>query len=359
MCEKPKILITFSENIDIAGGPYQSHKRIIESQLKTSYNFIPLYVPRVRKLLSFKGMKDFVKLIKKQEPDIVHFTGLQTDGFLVSLACRIAKVKKTVMAIRGSSNEAVYFAKWKKIIVNFLEKQTLKNVSVYYCVSNYVSSWRIIDKNSQKFRGVIYNLPHEYYEKSDEISFREEMGIDEESILIVSTGRITREKGYDILLRVIRDSKFNSLVKFIIVGEGSYLKQMKKVIAESGLNEKTIFLGYRKDIGKILSDCDIFILLSLHETLCNSIIEAGQQSLPSIATNVGGIPEIIKSGYNGFLVEKYDVKETISFLEFLVTKKENRKIMGENAKKSVETKFSYSIILSQIDKIYKELLFNG
>ena len=351
--KKPKVMITFSiggEN----GGPYLSHRRITESKLQETYDFFPLYVPRIRNLLSPIGLYQFIKHIKINKPDIVHCTGLQLDGFLCVLACKMAGIKNIILAIHGSSNESLEFAQWKKKIVNFLEILTLKMTTICYGVSEYVVNLPNVRKYAKRCYGHIYNMPHRINEEViNKLSFRNEFRIKDTDIVIVSTGRINREKGYEILCKAIIQMEHKNNVKFVIVGNGAYLDEMKNEIKNNNLEESVIFLGYRKDVGRILSESDIFVTCTLHETLCNSIIEAGKECLPSVASNIGGIPEIIENRKNGILVPIYDDVAVAEALNELIANEKIRNEMGRNAKEIINNKFSDDKIVSQIDQLYR------
>ena len=357
MNDKPKIMITFNEGGE-NGGPYNSHKRIMESSLKEKYEFIPLIIPKGHKgVFNLKLLIKLTKDILMVKPNIVHFAGLQLEGFYVILACKLAGVKNTVLAIHGSSLEAIDFPSWKKKIVNILEIITLKLCRICYGVSNYVCNWKRVKKYANWCYGHIYNIPNVrnndmFFDKS----FREEMGVSQNDILIVSTGRITREKGFEVLLTVIKTMNIPENVKFVIAGDGDYLDTFKKEIKENKLAESVFLLGYRSDIDRILSESDIFVLCTFHETLCNSIIEACYHSLPVVATNTGGITEIVINNYNGFLLSKNDVDSVVSKLEQLIKDKELRTIMGKRGKKRVDTIFNIDVITKKIDKMYRSLL---
>jgi glycosyltransferase involved in cell wall biosynthesis len=358
---KPKIMISFTEGGE-NGGPYISHKRIMESSLKDKYEFIPLIIPKGRiGVFNISLLRKLRKDILKANPDIVHFTGLQLTGFHVALACKLVGIQNTILAIRGSSLEAINFPGWKKRIVNILEISTLKLSRVCYGVSEYVCSWERVQNHSNWCYGHIYNIPSD--KKRDEVYsnsyFREEIDAKFDDILIVSTGRITREKGFEVLLNVIKNMNIPDDVKFVIAGEGEFFDTFKNEIEQNNLTDTVFLLGYRNDIDSILQSSDIFVLCTLHETLCNSIIEAGYFSLPTVATRVGGIPEIVEDGYNGFLVDKYNVQGTIDALQRLIKDKTKRENMGKNAKKIIDNKFSKEKIVQQIDDLYRRLLENG
>lgn len=356
--EKPKILITFAEG-GRNGGPYLSHLRIVESELKNKYNFVPLYVPRIRKLLSPIGMYKFVKKIKTESPDIVHCAGLQIGGFLCVLACKLAKVKNIIIAIHGSNNESLDLTVSSKKIIKVIEEKTLQLSSMYYGVSQYVISWDHVKKYKDKCYGVIFNLPHEKVIKDYKYqSIRKEFNISKTDIIIVSTGRITYEKGYDVLADALLKIDIKPEVKVLIVGEGNYLTGMKDKLKIMVEKSQVYFLGYRQNVANILSESDIFVLCTLHETLSNSTIEAGKQGLPSVVSNIGGIPEIIVDRYNGILIPINNSVEVANALKELIDNEKLRNTMGKNAKKVIEEKFSKKLILKKIDELYMSLLTN-
>jgi hypothetical protein len=185
MNSKPKIMISFTEGGE-NGGPYNSHKRIMESSLKEKYEFIPLIIPKGRiGLINIKLITKLRNDILKVQPDIVHFAGLQLTGFHLALACKLAGVKNTVLAIHGSSLEAVEFPHWKKQIVNILEIITLKLSNVCYGVSEYVCSWDRVKKYAKWCYGHIYNIPNagKWDEDKTNTSFRKEIGVKHDDIV--------------------------------------------------------------------------------------------------------------------------------------------------------------------------------
>lgn len=352
----PKILITFrigGEN----GGPYISHKRIMESDLNKQYDFIPLMLPKPKEILSISGMKKVVNEIRKTNPDILHFSGLQLEGFAVLLAAKLAGTKKTICAIHGSSMDAIGFTGVKREILLWLENWTLRNATACYGVSRFVSEWTRVNKYVSKNLGYVYNMRQNEVENMHETSsIRSEFGISQDEVLIVSTGRIIEDKGFGVLTDAIIEGMEWENTHFLIVGDGSYLEKMRKRIVDANLEKKVSFSGYRKDVAKILSECDVFVLCTLHETLCNSVIEASYAGLPVIATNTGGIPEIVEDEITGFLIKPYDYETVISKLKLLINDKKMRGRMGKKGREKIDEKFSNEEITRKIDSFYKEVL---
>ena len=349
---KPKILITLQENGQ-NGGPYISHLRIMNNvYLNTMFEFEPLFIPRTRKMLNPFFFLRFIKKIKKAHPDLVHIGGLQMEGFWPMLACKLLR-KKTVLAVHGSSSEAVGNKGLRKNIGRVLEKYTIKNATIVYGVSDYVSSWEIC-KKSKRFFGTIYNICNYQETPSVKSTIREELGISSTDCVVVSTGRITTEKGFDDLLKIILKFKNHNDIKFIIAGDGPFFCFFQNAIKNNKMEKQVFLLGYRSDIQNILVGSDVFIICTRHETLCISLLEAGLCGLPLVATNVGGIPEIIDDTC-GFLIDVGDLngfeKSIIALLD-----KNKRISMGKKSHEKIVNKFNTDCIVRKIRDLYLEAL---
>lgn len=352
-----KVMITFREGGE-NGGPYNSHKRIMESRLSEEYEFIPLIIPKGRLgLINLKLTKTLISQIRSNKPDIVHFTGLELVGFHVALACRLLGIKKTIVAIHGSTSESILHNNTllKKRIISFLEYLTLRWAGYSYGVSQYVSSWNKVKKYSNNYFGHIYNIVENNLKVStSNILIREHLGIEKDKLIAVSTGRIVKEKGYDILSKVIQNDDNDNLV-YIIVGDGDFLPEMKRQLKKEIDSNKVHFLGYRNDVFSILTECDLCVMATLHETLCMSLAEAGYEGLALVASNVGGIPEIIVDGYNGFLIDVGSVSDFNKKINELSRNIGLLKKMKLQSKKYITEKFSASIIEKQLALLYEEV----
>lgn len=351
--QKPKVLLTLRED-GKNGGPYISHTNILNSRLSEKYNLIPYYNPNARKMRNAKIFFKVVKDIRSIKPDLVHISGLQIEGFLLSLACKLAGVK-AIVAVHGSATQAIGISKFHNYIFKIIEKATLFMSNASFGVSEYVSSWDIC-KNAKNYLGTIYNIVKICENAPPKLYIRNELGIDNSDIVVVSTGRITRDKGFDNLWKVIKNLKAYTNIKFVIAGDGEYKEEWSSQIKECGFENNVFLLGYRNDIDAILKESDIFIICTKHETLCISLLEAASNSLPLIASNVGGIPEIIDNGENGFLAEVDDISGFKNAVLRLAESKELRAQMGAKAKLKIDSVFNESDIVTKLDNIYRYVI---
>lgn len=178
-------------------------------------------------------------------------------------------------------------------------------------------------------------------------------------VVLTTIGFNIRIKGFDILVKSIQslmDSNRlkNDIIVLVIGLENSEdSNSLRQLIAEAGLNRKIMSLGIRNDINDILNISDIYLQPSRTEGLSLSIMEALNYSLPVIGTRVGGIPEIVHEGENGYLFEKENVEELADRIEILVNNREVREMMGRKSK-VISSRFTLADGVEKLASIYHQ-----
>jgi glycosyltransferase involved in cell wall biosynthesis len=119
----------------------------------------------------------------------------------------------------------------------------------------------------------------------------------------------------------------------------------------SQINEKVDFLGWRSDVENILACADILLLTSDNEGTPTSVIQAGMAGVPTVATNVGSLPEVIENGVTGICTEP-DEDKLLMALETLVSNPKLRVSMGENARKDMSQRYSISKMIESYQRLY-------
>ena len=177
------------------------------------------------------------------------------------------------------------------------------------------------------------------------------------SVKIGIVGRLVEPKGYEYFVdtaKIVTNSREN--IYFSIVGDGPDFSKIKNMIEELELTDKVKLLGYRSDIPDLLSEWDIYVQSSLWEGLCLTVVEATASGLPIVATDVGGIPESVIDGYNGFLVPPKDPKALADKIIKLIDSPELRKTMGERSRKIAEEKYSLENMVKKIEELFDILI---
>lgn len=185
------------------------------------------------------------------------------------------------------------------------------------------------------------------------LSFEESQGNKENgSLKVVCIGRLVYEKGFQHAIEAIR--LLNSLdVTLDIYGDGPYRANLEK-IAEN--NSKIRFHGFVSNITEVLPEADVLLLPSYQEAFPFVVLEAFSVGKIVIASNVGGIPEMIKDGRNGYMVKPKDSESIAAILEELYLKTKNVTFIQEQAYLTVKNKFSFTKMLDSHIEIIEEVL---
>jgi glycosyltransferase involved in cell wall biosynthesis len=142
-----------------------------------------------------------------------------------------------------------------------------------------------------------------------------------------------------------------------IVGadQSGSLQEHKDFVFERGISEKVHFAGSVSDTRSMLHDSDVFVLTSITEALPLSVIEAMATGLPCIVTNVGGNPDIIEDGVEGYLVEPGDYMTIARHLRYIIDKPTLRRKMGRAARAKAVAQFSVETMIDKYRKLFENI----
>ncbi len=176
--------------------------------------------------------------------------------------------------------------------------------------------------------------------------------LDQKKIRFINVGRLTKQKNQKFLLNVFKKlhDQFPD-VSLLVVGEGPERENLEKFVSQSNLDADVVFTGNVENIEDYLTTADIFVLTSICEGLPLSMIEAMASGLPIIASDVGGISDIVKE--NGILVPSNDEKALWNAMTLLISNSIEREKMGMNSK-TISNRFDISVIIKEYEKIFQK-----
>ncbi len=177
-------------------------------------------------------------------------------------------------------------------------------------------------------------------------------------VKIGCVGRLSKEKRHDILLEALSQIQTSRRPGLVLVGDGPTRQSLENQIQDSDLAKDVRLLGTCHNVPSILKDFDIFVLASDTEGLPVALLEAMATGLPVIATRVGGVPELVEDGVNGFLVPPGDPGELASAIEKLVCDAELRQRMGAAGRQKAVRQFSIQTAARKHEELYRALLDN-
>jgi glycosyltransferase involved in cell wall biosynthesis len=264
-----------------------------EAEIKT-------FEVRMRAEADALAVKEIAEIMRRGKYDLVH-SHTSHGHFLTWIAAYFGRRPLRVVSRRVdfSIYRHIFSLSWLKYI---------HGADLYICVSDAVRNVLISDGVPAKRVEVVHSgIDPDRFNGRNGTELREEFGIVPGTVVIGNVGHLAPHKGQATLLEavpVIRE-KFPA-VRVIIVGDGHIRGSLEASARRLAVDDVVHFTGFRNDVPDMLSLFDVFVMPSTMEGLGTSILDALAARRPVVATNVGGIPEIISDGETGYLVSPRD-----------------------------------------------------
>lgn len=250
---------------------------------------------------------------------------------------------------------------------HFYKGAPLLNWLIYYPIEKMCSRYTddLITINKEDYRlskdkfkkantiyvpGVGISVNHFKNTVIDKNAKKKELGIPDNSMLLVSVGELNANKNHQIVIKALAQIKRNDL-HYIIAGRGAAKEELEMLADELNIKEQVHFVGYRKDIAEIYHAADLCCFPSIREGLPVALLEAMACGLPIVAADNRGTRELIREEENGFLIKHNDI---LGFARAIKKIVENRKLAREMGEKGQQIAMHYDVskIKQQMEKIY-------
>ncbi len=319
---------------------------------------VPYYVEVLdRRKIDIKCLLELLSLVKRYDIQIIHVHDLKTT--MLGLMLKVLKPKVKLMNTAHGWIEAGRADELKHKLQNVM----LRFYPLHIAVSKATKDLMIRKGVHPSTIKVLYNsIDHEYW-KNDRITseIREEFSIPNESFVIGTVGRISLEKDLFTFFQVAKKIiHIYPGTRFMVVGDGrpKTVERLKKQVKELKIESSVVFTGHRTDLCNIYAIFDLFLTTSLTEGLPNTTLEAMSMEVPVVATNVGGIPEMITNNKTGLLCNVKDVKAISEKVISLLADPQKRMELAKGGRAQVLKKFSFQKRLETIEGFYCGLI-NG
>ncbi len=313
----------------------------------------------VRSVNPFKDLRAYFwlkKRIRKLKIDIVH-THTSKAGVIGRLAAYHLKIPVIVHSTHGliynvdanipgvKGRFAIYVFKRLEI---FVGKFTNHLITLSENETGDAIRLKLI--NSSSVSAVSNGILLDSFEKIE----RDPNSWKGQHVRLGIAGRLNAEKGHDVLIRAIRNlsEKFPG-VSLKIAGDGPLLKDLQALVNECGLSENIVFCGFIEDMASFLKEIDIFVLSSHYEGFGIVLIEAMAAGLPIVATDVGGVREVVDDGKNGIIVPSGSEGELTLGIEYFLQNPGIAYEYGQHGRKASLEKYSLSKMVDAHKDIYK------
>ncbi|TSC83648.1 MAG: hypothetical protein G01um101417_459 [Parcubacteria group bacterium Gr01-1014_17] len=315
-------------------------------------------VPSLGPDISFADIGTFqeiFRLLKTEQPDILHLNSSKAAG-LGALAARLQQhFIKIIFTVHGwPFNEQRQFIERAAIFLLSWLTALLSHTVIVICradeklgrqlwfvkkkirlIHNGIKPFSTIERNEARTTLIPNARP--------------------DTILIVTIAELTKNKGLAYALRAVATlahEKDLPPFQYVIIGEGELRSALEKIILENNLSVIARLAGFIPDARTLLSGADIFLLPSLKEGLPYALLEAGVACVPVVATNVGGISDIIDDMQSGILLRAKREKEIADALRFLMTNHKKRDAFGVALKQKVLSEFGFEKMLVKTLVVY-------
>lgn len=318
---------------------------------------IPVDLLSIPNLRHPANMIKITTYLRKYKPELVH-TQLEFSSILGSFGSRLLRIPN-LSTIHTLNNPQSGTSHWR----NELSWACMRYFSTkLIAVSNstrdhLVTNGRIpASKIITLYNGIDLSeyQPAKGFERSTK---RKELGVPEDVFLIVTIAVLREPKGIQYMLEAMQQIlQAEPNTHYLIVGEGKYKERLMEITQERNLEDHVTFTGQRIDIPDILQTSDLFVLPTLTDALPTVLIEATAAGKAIVASNVGGVPEIVEHNTNGFLVPPGDPDQLVKSCLSIIKDQARQKSMETAGLRMAKEKFDINMQVDKLSKLYAEMV---
>lgn len=304
---------------------------------------------------NIKAYSQTKRIIKEGKYDMIH-SHSPIGGLLSRLAAR--KQRKL-------GTKVIYTAHG----FHFYKGAPLLNWLLFYPIEKIASRWTDVlitinqedfafAKKKMKAKEVIYvpgvGINTLTFKPSDNVETlrkqkRKELGLTEESIVLMSVGELNKNKNHEVMIRAMAQL-MDKNVHYVIAGRGALKEHLEALAEELGAGKQLHLLGFRTDVRDLFKTADVFAHPSFREGLSVAVMEAMASALPIICTSIRGNTDLIDDGKGGYLFNPSDVEGAYLALRKIVGNN-NRSEMGAYNMKKAES-LDVQVVMDKMRKIY-------
>ncbi|MFL6029912.1 MAG: glycosyltransferase family 4 protein [Gaiellaceae bacterium] len=306
------------------------------------------------------------RLIRRERPDILHTHTAKagTVGRVAALLAGDARPRVIVHTFHGHVLRG-YFGPLRSLVFRLLERWLAAHTTALVAVSPQVRDDLVALGVAPRKRFAVIRLGIELDERvapegDGRADSRRYLGIPAERFAVGWIGRMTAVKRTDDVLvafKALRQSGVDACL--CMVGDGPDRGQLERRAHELGVVRDTLFLGYQEDVAPYYAAFDALVLPSSNEGTPVSAIEALAAGRPVVATRVGGVPDVVEDGQDGFLVEPGATDDLADRLAQLARDPDLRKRMGDAGRARVVPRYAVERLVDDVDRLYRSLLSAG
>lgn len=295
------------------------------------------------------------KIMRSEGIDIVHCHRHKVT-VIGTLAAAVAGVRDVISHVHGLNRTR----SWGRRLTNRI---ILKRVGKIIAISESVRQDVLISNRGIDPSKVVtvrngINLESVDSEALSRHEARSMLGVTDKGVIFGTVGRLVETKGHACLIEAFSEARRRMPeARLVVIGDGPLRGRLGKRADALGISKYVAFPGYRKDVLALLRGLDVFVFPSVAEGLGMALLEAMASALPTIASNVGGIPEVFGNSKCGMLVPAGDPGALAAAMEKIGSLgSAERKKMGDEARKRIEGSFTTEHMCAELKAVYESVV---
>ncbi len=298
-----------------------------------------------------RAILHLARLIRQWRPDVVHSHMVHAN--LLSRVTRIITPMPVLICTARSTNEGRL---WRAAAYRLTDG--LCELTTHVSRAGAERAVRIGAIPARKVRVIPNGIDTNRFrpDAAARARLRDELGLGERFVWL-AVGRFAPPKDYPTMLQAFALARKHTESLLLIAGQGPLQEECLQLAKELNVAEAVHFLGVRNDIPDLMNAADAFLMSSLWEGMPTAVLEAAACGLPIVATNVGGIPEILPPEAQKYLTSPQDPRALSALMIELVNlQPQQRRELGLSNREYVKMHYSLEIIANRWENLYKEFL---
>lgn len=304
-----------------------------------------------------RTLVELVRLLRRLRPVIVH-THTAKAGFVGRMAAWLARVPVTVHTFHGHVFHSYFGSSKSRLFVaieRFLARRTTRIIAISERQKDELLQYGVGKPDQVDIVPLGFDL-EPFSRSTGREAVRAQLGLPEDCPVVGIVARLTAVKNIRFFLEVASAIRAgHPSVRFLVVGDGELREELNEEARGLGLAQVVHFTGWKKDVAPIYQAMDVVVLTSDNEGTPVSLIEAMASARPVVATDVGGVRDVVQSEATGFVVPKGDLSGFAGAVSFLLEDDELRTRLGARGREEALSRFGLDRLVSDIEALYGQL----
>lgn len=335
---------------------------------------IPELERDVNFLADLKSFRSIRRIIANERPDVIHLNSSKM-GAMGALAGRLHNLSRHLAFLIGRKERAAHIiftghgwafneerSDFERFVIGLAHWLTIalahRSIAVSRKTREEVSRLPFVRHKLAVIHNGVGNIRLISRKRAREEIFGEAHAtlLDRKRLVVGTLAELHKNKGLEYAIEAFALLKKQRGITplFVILGEGEERERLEQLIAERDLADTVLLAGYRADAARLLLAFDIFLLPSITEAFPYAILEAGYAGLPTVATAVGGIPEVIDDMESGILIQSKNPAEIARAVAYLEENPQRRSALGEALRSRIGGRFNIATMTEETFQLYAD-----